>query len=424
MADSCILAAAGRIPPYELSAETVAAAYGRPAGRGARRFAAHDEDALTLAYGAAERCLRGRGEKVESIFVASTTWPRAASSSAERLAAWLDLAPSVEVATFGGSWRCGAAALRVGLASGRRALVVASERLNAPAGSDDEIALGDGAAAILVGPGSGAKMSAWLQRAEVTEWDSSDARLLALQASSLAALAKRDGVARAALSAPGSRAAKEAAGALGLPCLTGAMDRIGFCGAAQPLLALIEAMESSKPGERFLWAAIGEGVDAATVEAAPVGALGLGVARPVREYGRWLAARSFFAEGALDPAFSSPAMERRDADFVQRLHGTRCQCGATRVLPAPACGRCGAAGGERVALSRTGTVFTFTHEHYVPTPTPPVTMAVVDLDGGGRILVQAADLETIAIGARVRLVPRVLHRGGGRPNYYWKAVAE
>jgi 3-hydroxy-3-methylglutaryl CoA synthase len=101
---AAILAVAARVPPFTLAAETVDRAYGRPPGRGGRRFAAYDEDALTLAAAAGERCLEGFDRStLKALYVASTTWPRAAAAQAERLAMALDLPDTVEVATFGGS---------------------------------------------------------------------------------------------------------------------------------------------------------------------------------------------------------------------------------------------------------------------------------------------------------------------------------
>ncbi len=429
-----ILSVAARVPPFALAAETVDRAYARPTGPGGRRFAAYDEDALTLAYEAADRCLRGVDRsRLRALYVASTSWPRAAAAQAERIAAWLDLPESVEVSTFGGSLRCGAAALRLALSSASGpALVVAADKLTSPPGSDQEASLGDAAAAVLVGEGEGlARVAAWTSRTDTTEWSSPDVRFVTTHAARLASLVPREGCARAAVSAPGVRAAKSAAGALRIPTTLGAMDKVGYCGAAHPLLALVELLEGGSVGERLLWVAVGDGIEGASLEVVRSPAektleSDLGRARPVTAYGTWLASRAFFDDPAQQRVFSSPAMEKRDEEHLLRLHGTRCvACGATHTLPAPVCQQCGALEGlSRVPLSREGRVFTFTHEHYVPTPTPPVTMAVVDLDGGGRILVQFADTppDEVKAGARVRLVPRRLHMGGGVPNYYWKAV--
>ncbi|MEK7468656.1 MAG: OB-fold domain-containing protein [Planctomycetota bacterium] len=430
-----ILAVAARIPPYELRAADVARACGRPPGPGSRRFGSWDEDAFTLAFAAADRCLDVAGRpEVRSLLVASTTWPQAVAPQAERLATALDLKPDVETATLAGSLRGGVAALRIALGGARLpALVVAAERMDRPAGNDAEASVGDAGVAILVGHGGFARLERWTTRSEAAAWDSADVRFLQEQAARLVSGAPREGCSRAAISAPGSRLARAAAQKLGLPGTDAAMDRIGFCGAAHPLLALVEAMEGARPGEPVLWAACTEGLDAAVlhVTGAAVGksfAEGLERATPVAEYGKWLASRRFFETEASREVFRSPAMEHRDEEHLLRLHAAKCKaCGRLDALPGPCCPACGEPRGTgRVPLRRTGTVFTFTHESYVPTPWPPVTMAVVDLDGGGRILVPAADVspEAVRIGLRVRLVLRRLHMGGGVPNYYWKAVPE
>jgi uncharacterized OB-fold protein len=52
-------------------------------------------------------------------------------------------------------------------------------------------------------------------------------------------------------------------------------------------------------------------------------------------------------------------------------------------------------------------------------------MAVVDLDGGGRVYLQVTDAaaDAVQVGTRVALSYRRLHAGGGTYNYYWKARA-
>ena len=91
-------------------------------------------------------------------------------------------------------------------------------------------------------------------------------------------------------------------------------------------------------------------------------------------------------------------------------------------MPQFGCPKCGNSNEfAEFQLQRTGTVFAIVHEHYFPTPEPPVGMAAVDLDGGGRITLQVADEnETVEVGDRVELVFRHMHDAGGRPNYFWK----
>jgi hypothetical protein len=88
--------------------------------------------------------------------------------------------------------------------------------------------------------------------------------------------------------------------------------------AAHPLLALLDLLDGGG-----LWVSIAEGVDSAIVEGrAPVTRVGARV-RPV-ERRQWTASRSFREPDA----FSSPALEARDAVFLHRLHGLKCECGS------------------------------------------------------------------------------------------------
>ena len=78
-------------------------------------------------------------------------------------------------------------------------------------------------------------------------------------------------------------------------------------------------------------------------------------------------------------------------------------------------------------LSKTGTVYTLTSEHYFPTTFLPITMVVVDLDGGGRMTVQQTNTmypekNKIEIGAKVKLVLRKMIENDAKPNYFWKAI--
>jgi uncharacterized OB-fold protein len=113
--------------------------------------------------------------------------------------------------------------------------------------------------------------------------------------------------------------------------------------------------------------------------------------------------------------------ERKDRDLVAQ----RCtRCGALQYPRRRICRGCRAKDAfEDVELARTGVVFTYTVDHLYPGPGGSTAMVVVDLDGGGRVLVQATDLEASAlrIGLPVELCLRRLHRGGGFNNYFWKA---
>jgi uncharacterized OB-fold protein len=191
---------------------------------------------------------------------------------------------------------------------------------------------------------------------------------------------------------------------------------------------LCAALEISAAGDRILALGYGDGASAlalqmqADCQAArykPALKQGYEIT-----YNRYLALHGLHAspeEG--DGGFTSEIMEERNKPLWFSLQAKRCDsCGAVLALPLPACPHCPEPTELReFRLARTGSVFSITHEHYYPTTEPPLGMAAVDLDGGGRLTLQVADEESpLVVGDGVELVFRRLHDAGGRPNYFWK----
>jgi uncharacterized OB-fold protein len=108
-----------------------------------------------------------------------------------------------------------------------------------------------------------------------------------------------------------------------------------------------------------------------------------------------------------------------------RLYGSRCEaCGLVQYPQARVCLGCRAQ--DRMAdykLGKRGSVFTFTIDNLAPVLEHPMPMAVIDLDGGGRVYLQVTDAAEgeIKVGAPVELTFRRLHEAGGNRNYFWKA---
>ncbi len=73
-------------------------------------------------------------------------------------------------------------------------------------------------------------------------------------------------------------------------------------------------------------------------------------------------------------------------------------------------------------IGRRGKIYTFAHDHLPPSPEGYVTMASVDMAGGGRLYGQMTDCvkEDVKIGMEVEVTFRLLHKGEGYYNYYWK----
>ena len=118
--------------------------------------------------------------------------------------------------------------------------------------------------------------------------------------------------------------------------------------------------------------------------------------------------------------FSSQAMAFRERGQTFRLLAARNTETGEVVYPPPP--PASSAGFEPYQLARTGTVVTFARDHVYPLG-GPLSMAVVELDGGGRFYGQVSDQLEVEIGDRVELVLRRLHEGGNVPNYFWKIQA-
>ncbi|MFQ5894724.1 MAG: OB-fold domain-containing protein [Nitrospinota bacterium] len=451
------------IPRYRLSGEQVAAVWGGRA-RGSRSFANHDEDALTMGADALLNCLEGRDPaRVEALYFASTTSPYLEKSGAALLAEVGDLSREVAVAEFGGSLRAGTAALRAAAdaleaGSADEVAVVASELRPARAGEAGEMLAGDGAVAFLLGrEGAAAELEAsysvteeftdvW-RRADDPFPRAADARFIQTYGYERFTVeaaegllgrcgATREDIGRVLFYAPDLRTRASIARKLGFPeaCYPRepVLGRIGDAGAAAPLLELAAALEEAEPGEHLLAVGYGSGAEALLFRATELvvslrGRRGVAAhlarARPLSHYGKSLRFRGLMATEVLEP-FSSPSILWKEAKGNLRLYAQRCRrCGFIQFPRQRVCCGCTARDEfDDFKLARRGKVYSFVADHLVPSPDPPVVMATADLEGGGRFYGQLTDCEPgeVAIDMPVELCFRLLHRGEGYYNYFWK----
>ncbi len=125
--------------------------------------------------------------------------------------------------------------------------------------------------------------------------------------------------------------------------------------------------------------------------------------------------------------FSSEMMGEREKNTLLYLKGLKCKkCDTVYYLKSQKCKKCACPDFSEVQLSKSGTVYALTSEHYFPASFPPINMLVIDLDGGGRMTVQQTDTmypenNKVKIGSRVELVFRKMIENDIRPNYFWKA---
>jgi 3-hydroxy-3-methylglutaryl CoA synthase len=452
------------LPYYFLTGEALGVAWNQPPGKLAKRIANFDEDSLTMAIQAA---LGLESAQTDAVFFASTTSPYREKMCSSIIAAVLGAANQTKTADFANSLRSATAGLfsaRDSVVSGSvsSAIVTAADCRLAEPGSPEEITLGDGSAAIILGKENIAAeiLSSHSITSELLHiWRrSSDSYIRTADArfseqfgyvdsitSCVSSLLKKAGVSakdisKAIIPLPEIRPIRAICEKLGLDMKSQWFDPLsgftGFTGAAHPFILLASALENSKPGEKILLISYGDGCDAILL-ATTENVVKLGEAQKVKKalscrkeiasYAKFLDYRNILARWDWTPgAFASTIMEHRQSEEFLGLQALKCRkCGLVLSLSLPVCPSCRAEKEfDKVKLSRSGRIFTYTQEHYYPTPEPPVTMAVVDLDGGGRILVQMTDSDyrDVKIGLEVELVFRKMHEAGNFHNYYWKAV--
>jgi 3-hydroxy-3-methylglutaryl CoA synthase len=452
-------------PRRRLDRGLIGKAWGVRQPAGARTVAGIDEDALTMAVDAALACVDEVGFRtpLDAMYFASTSSPYGEKQVASMVATAVDLPRSIAVADFAGSTRAGVTALRAaldGVAAGSLggALVVASDTRLAEPESELEGLLGDAAAAVAVGSdGVVAELVACASVAEEFTyfWRTDQQRYLQAAEPRFgaafgyardvaeaigAALRKAElppaRVAKLALGAPDARAAADAAKRAGCDPArqleTSLVAEAGVLGTPEPLVLLARSLETAAPGDFLVVAGWGEGADALVFRATD--RLPSARPRPVAErlahpimlpsYERYLRARGVLPAEPMGEAVT-PIMEWKELKQDVRLYGSRCEaCGLVQYPQARVCLACGAR--DRMTdhkIGKRGTIFTFTIDNLAQVAEHPLPMAVVDVDGGGRLYLQVSDAVEgeVKVGAPVELTFRRLHEGGGNRNYFWKA---
>jgi len=453
-------------PRRRLERALIAKAWGTRVPAGTRTVAGLDEDALTMATDAVLACVADADPAAfDALYFASTSSPYLEKQVASVIATAADLRRDVVVADFAGSVRAGVAALRAALdgvraGSLRTALVAAADARLAEPESELEPLLGDGAAALAVG-GEGV-VAELVAAASVAEeftyvWRTDEQRTLRVSETRFgttygyvrdvaeaigAALRKAElppaRIARLALGAPEPRAAAEAVRRAGFdparqldPSL---LTEAGLLGTPEPLVLLARALETAAPGDFLVVAAYGEGADALVVRATDrlpaarprplADRLARGLALP--SYERYLRARGVLPHEPMGEPVTA-MIEWKELRQDVRLYGSRCEaCGLVQYPQARICIGCQARDRmQEHKLGKRGTVFTFTLDNLAPVPEHPMPMAVIDLEGGGRLYLQVTDAAAaegeVRVGAPVELTFRRLHEAGGNRNYFWKA---
>jgi 3-hydroxy-3-methylglutaryl CoA synthase len=430
-----------------------------------------DEDSITMAVAAGVDCLRGIDRsQVDGILYATTTSPYAEKQGAALIARALDLRRDITSADVTGVLRAGTTALKMAMdtvaaGAANNVLVIASDCRMATARSALDRALGDGAVALLITKdGVVAEVEAdyhitdhlldiWRSADEgtVTTWEDRFVieegffRIIPEAVSAFMAksnLTPKD-FQKAAYHSIDARRHAELARAMGFEAAQvqdPLYSQVGNTGAAYPLMLLVAALEEAKPGDRIMVAGYGDGCDVYSVK------VGDGIdkvrqehrgikkhveaKRVLKTYDEYLRWRGMLTvAGVRRPALGGPSASilRRETDRIIQLYGSKCRkCGYVQYPRQRVCVECHAKDEmDGIRLSdKPATIFTYAMDYLSNTTDVPLVIAVINFEGGGRMLCMMTDreIDEIKVGMPLEMSFRKIRSAGGIHNYYWKAT--
>jgi 3-hydroxy-3-methylglutaryl CoA synthase len=478
--DAGILSFGAYIPRLRLQRKSIVEAnsWFNPAlkaqAKGERSMANWDEDAVTMAVEAARDCLTGIDRQtVKAVYMASTSFPFDDRQNSGIVAQALDLPSSVASLDVAASQRAGTSGLIAALQAAKGGagpiLFIAAERRRTKPGSPQELVYGDGAVAILLGPGSPAVkvLAAHTESVDFIDhyrghgedfdygWEERwirDEGYMKIVPASIAGALKQGGLKAADIAhfcMPGtiSRIAGTVAKRCGIPEAAVRDNLHGECGdtgVAHALMLALKTLEGAKPGEKVMVASFGQGSDTLVLE----GTAGLAKLPKRRGVGGSLAARRpettyqrFLAFNDLTPLDRGMRAEvdkatplsslYRNRDMLTTLIGGKCKtCGTlqfpkTKICVNPNCNAFHSQEDHPFAEMR-GDIMSYTADMLTYSPDPPQHFGMIKFAEGGRMMMDFTDVDAgkVEVGQKMRMVFRVKDYDDKRKftRYFWKAA--
>ncbi|MFX0178082.1 MAG: OB-fold domain-containing protein, partial [Candidatus Hodarchaeota archaeon] len=220
--------------------------------------------------------------------------------------------------------------------------------------------------------------------------------------------------------------------------------QIGNTGTPMAFMVLIAALRRPKEEDKIIMASFGDGADAILMQVKDRNALrDIGKSRlgfighqksmsTIKNYNKFLDFKELLEKDRYTRK-SSAVTIWRDTPSVYKWYGVKCKnCGTVQYPDMlRSCAVCRVDDQlEPIKLQLKGTIFTYTLDHLVGGTylDVPVPRCVIDLDGGGRVLLNMTEIdrpeENVKIGMRVELTFRKEHEGAEFKNYYWKCRPE
>lgn len=464
---SFLLSYSNYFPHFQIEEKILSPKFGK---KGKRSVCYVDEDIITLAYEAAKQCLTNHQSSINNhqsdigaVFFATTTPVFKNRYHASFLADLLELPKEILALDFGSTSRAGTDALLfanqlIDAGVHKNILVVASEIHFPEVGEEARNSFGHAACAILLGKENGiAEIKSvqsfsgniaeeFIYKNTSVKLDPRFSRDEGFKTNIKSALGKSkinpkdiDAVILNSLYA------KLAGGIFfkaGFSEEQFAKDNIsfhsGYTGVCHALLQLNNTIESGKKNILLFDYFNGTNVfkiektfsslskEDSTPSLSPLGRAGEGLS-----YHDYLTVRKVCDFNSLtyksSEMFSSEMMNEREKETIIWLKGFECaECKTIYFIKSARCKKCTCNQFSLKKLQEKGTVFSLTKEFYFPHSFAPITMAIIDLDGGGRVTVQMTDdmymeeKNKIQIGSRVKLVVRKMMENGAKSDYFWK----
>jgi 3-hydroxy-3-methylglutaryl CoA synthase len=456
-----IISAGGYIPYRRLQRAEIAKTFGSGGGRGTRSVASYDEDTTTMGVEAARFALKGTGDRPDSLWFSTASPAYLDKNNASTVHAALRLDSDVAGFDFGGALRSGVGALRAALDGRGTTLLVAADQRDGLPTSGDEAQGGDGAAAVVIGdehviaeylggasateefierwrtPGS-RRSRAWEERFGEIKYGPlvTDAWNRGLKAAEV----NPDQVNALIVTGMHARAVRGVAAKLGATNAKTVDDlstTVGNTGSAHALLLLTSALENAEPGQVIALVVLADGADVLLFRATDA----IASYKPVRTiakqiedaadlpYGKFLSWRDqvhIEPPRRPEPERISASVSGRTEDWKYAFVGSRDRSSGELHLPPARISRVGDAVDDMEPAPMSdvrGTIALLTIDRIAYSPSPPITFAVVDWDGGGRLPVELtdADGDALQIGDRVEMTFRRLFTSDEIHNYFWKA---
>lgn len=456
------------VPLYRLGAETKGWS-----GRGEKAIANFDEDSVTMAVAAVVNCLAGRDRsQVDGLYFASTTAPYQEGPTAAMIATASDLRRDIVTVDCANSLKSGITALKmaadaVKAGTAKQVIVVAADLRIPVINAAMEPLLGDGAAAFLVSDSEVAVtiedsysvsdeiLDVWREQgsSSIRFWEDRfniDMGYMRALPEAVSGLMQKTGLAakdfaRAIFYAPDSRRHSEMSKKLGFTprqVQEGLFNVLGNTGAAFSLMLLTSALEEARAGDRLMLAGYGNGASALLLKATDK----INGIKGKRTLAQYVASKRFLGDylkyaswrdliKSADPArrppddIPSPANIYRNRDRNIRFYGVKCKaCGTPLYPPVRVCTNCQAQDNfEPYRFSdKRCKLFTYSYDFIGRTKDPPVVIAYVDFEGGGRarLMMADGDIDRLKPGMLLEMTFRKLYTDvrEGIHDYYWKCT--